>query len=793
MAEIKWTNVNDVGQNQALGVYLNAGDRQIGRVQDLFNVGTGFIDSIQARNQKAEQQRRESNTQFVINQMNQAQNLDELNKLQQQGVAQGGQLQGLFGSNIDFGQVNKSLNTWQQDTLGRGEARDNLKDYTDSAIQLKKSINEALAKGDWSTANRLVESSPFSQRTADNLRNATQKVRDNQYGLEIQTMGTSLKLSDEAGKIQQKIQARNDELQKKVDRQMPTSKDKLRTLQDYQQADPVLLDLANQLDSLKKQAKGYNELNNNYGIDQQVKVRNADLVQSLSPEEIEAQLANFDSGVTDSINSDPNNTELQTQNMDPTVSGSVPVNISSMGTTNQANQSAVYNPVSFGSQAIDNINNIFKPRDEPVTLDIPTSREEQVSALRTANQIGTSKAGAGVQEALNNYNNPNNRGSGRNIANMQQQTNADSTFKAMAVDNEENNKYLNELGGSWGKFTQLTTDGRKAINSYISGSKDKKGNDIPPEANTFVTDNVKRVKEDIAQGFINKKPNLSEIKASANLYNIISNAKVNDIINEASTSGQLDPIKVNAAVDKYMSKDSWWDNFWIKREAKATLRENPELLPYVISLYDDWARENGEKEGSDKPNYDGDNNDFINGLAVLTTLGSEDINQIEQDFRAIDNQAESFIGSSQYLAEFATWAIEKEGNFTKDEADNKLVELGLAEGQMWAENAKELQRAKGKDTLSNIEREYVKRVTNKFTEALKDNRELLFTSRAGMYRPRSNSGVIKLDITAEEWQGLLKASEDYALDPVILRQVNEVTQGIENGNITLNIKNSKKK
>lgn len=168
MAQIKWTNVNDTGANQALSMYLNAGDRQIGRVQDLLNLGADALGSIENNRLKAEEQARKANSDYVINQMNNAQSLEELEALRRNGYADANYLNRAFGINgINLGDINQAAKTWQQDTVKRAEANDLNKDFSSQGQATIQAIQAALASGDYTKAQKLIADN------RDNISNST--------------------------------------------------------------------------------------------------------------------------------------------------------------------------------------------------------------------------------------------------------------------------------------------------------------------------------------------------------------------------------------------------------------------------------------------------------------------------------------------------------------------------------------------------------------------------------------------------------------------------------------------
>lgn len=157
MAQIKWTNVNDTGANQALSMYLNAGDRQIGRVQDLINLGADALGTIDSNRVKAEEQAKKANSDYIISQMNNAQSLEELEALRRNGYADANYLNRAFGTNgINLGDINQAAKTWQQDTVKRAEANDLNKDFSSQGQASIQAIQAALASGDYTKAQKLI-------------------------------------------------------------------------------------------------------------------------------------------------------------------------------------------------------------------------------------------------------------------------------------------------------------------------------------------------------------------------------------------------------------------------------------------------------------------------------------------------------------------------------------------------------------------------------------------------------------------------------------------------------------
>lgn len=157
MAQIKWTNVNDTGANQALSMYLNTGDRQIGRVQDLINLGADALGTIDSNRVKAEEQARKANSDYIISQMNNAQSLEELEALRRNGYADANYLNRAFGTNgINLGDINQAAKTWQQDTVKRAEANDLNKDFSSQGQASIQAIQAAIASGDYTKAQKLI-------------------------------------------------------------------------------------------------------------------------------------------------------------------------------------------------------------------------------------------------------------------------------------------------------------------------------------------------------------------------------------------------------------------------------------------------------------------------------------------------------------------------------------------------------------------------------------------------------------------------------------------------------------
>lgn len=178
MAQIKWTNVNDTGANQALSMYLNAGDRQIGRVQDLINLGADALGTIDSNRVKAEEQARKANSDYVISQMNNAQSLEELEALRRNGYADANYLNRAFGTNgINLGDINQAAKTWQQDTVKRAEANDLNKDFSSQGQASIQAIQAALASGDYTKAQKLIADNRgnISNSTFNNLTAAATK------------------------------------------------------------------------------------------------------------------------------------------------------------------------------------------------------------------------------------------------------------------------------------------------------------------------------------------------------------------------------------------------------------------------------------------------------------------------------------------------------------------------------------------------------------------------------------------------------------------------------------------
>ena len=193
MAEIKWSNVDGSALN---GAVSNANSAVNNYVRTLFGLGSNveeFTDKLQKRSDETAKWNRNQNTQQIINQMNDVDSLEALQKLQTQGVGNAQNALNQFNGQVDLAALNEAKNTWAVDTEKRASSKDNLLDYSPEQKALMSEIQNDILTGNIEGAQAKLNSSNFSNKEKSNLVNSIYKAQENNKDF-------NLKYADTAGK-----------------------------------------------------------------------------------------------------------------------------------------------------------------------------------------------------------------------------------------------------------------------------------------------------------------------------------------------------------------------------------------------------------------------------------------------------------------------------------------------------------------------------------------------------------------------------------------------------------------
>lgn len=158
MAELKWNNMGDAGANSALA-NLQAGLKtQAIHANTLGEVFTNLIDKSEERFNKARDEAKDRNAQLLISQMNNANSLEDIQKIQ----ASLNEQLGVFGSNIDLGKYNTARKSWEVEAKNRNDGLMALRDTTPEAQSIMSKASELIRAGKFKEAEAFIQQSSNS-------------------------------------------------------------------------------------------------------------------------------------------------------------------------------------------------------------------------------------------------------------------------------------------------------------------------------------------------------------------------------------------------------------------------------------------------------------------------------------------------------------------------------------------------------------------------------------------------------------------------------------------------------
>lgn len=185
MAQLTWQNVNADGLNGAVANAQNASNTMYSRVGDLVKAGQGLLGNIEQGIKDQWEFEREENTQEIINRMNRANSIEEMNAIRNSIAS--GSLRNQYGNKVDLSKINQAQASWIDDVNTRASKLNESKDWSDAAIQLKSQIDSLIVAGRAGEASKLLAENAgmLSNRTASNLMNS---IINNARDLEQKTV-----------------------------------------------------------------------------------------------------------------------------------------------------------------------------------------------------------------------------------------------------------------------------------------------------------------------------------------------------------------------------------------------------------------------------------------------------------------------------------------------------------------------------------------------------------------------------------------------------------------------------
>lgn len=158
MAELKWNNMGDAGANSALA-NLQAGLKtQAIHANTLGETFTNLIDKSEERFNKARDEAKDRNAQLLISQMNNANSLEDIQKIQ----ASLNEQLGVFGSNIDLSKYNTARKSWEVEAKNRNDGLMALRDTTPEAQSVMSKASELIRAGKFKEAEAFIQQSSNS-------------------------------------------------------------------------------------------------------------------------------------------------------------------------------------------------------------------------------------------------------------------------------------------------------------------------------------------------------------------------------------------------------------------------------------------------------------------------------------------------------------------------------------------------------------------------------------------------------------------------------------------------------
>lgn len=192
MAELKWNNVDGSNTTQGLLAYQNAEKTMYDRVKDFTGGLQNHLGVMQEGLNKAHEYRKDQNTQDIINQMLNTENLDSLKQAQASGLADSFNLRNRFGSEVDLSKINQAKASWVSDTEARANKINSAKDYSDAAVQLRSQVEAKIASGEVEEARKLLANNAgvLSNGLVDKLNEAiiNKHQRDRDFGLQAKQL-----------------------------------------------------------------------------------------------------------------------------------------------------------------------------------------------------------------------------------------------------------------------------------------------------------------------------------------------------------------------------------------------------------------------------------------------------------------------------------------------------------------------------------------------------------------------------------------------------------------------------
>lgn len=209
MREITWKNVNSLANSS--GVQQAIGNLQQS-LSALGNVGTTYIDKRLANEEEYRKNLKQANTDAIINQMQQVQDLQQLAQAKATGVYDLGALQNLSGGLIDGKQFNNAYDSWDKDILGKVQTADTALDYNPETKAALGQYYQAISQGDTARAAELFKNINASRGTTYTLAKDQYNILKDERDYNSKSLKESLDLQNQWIKAKQELETSDEQI-----------------------------------------------------------------------------------------------------------------------------------------------------------------------------------------------------------------------------------------------------------------------------------------------------------------------------------------------------------------------------------------------------------------------------------------------------------------------------------------------------------------------------------------------------------------------------------------------------
>ena len=184
MAELKWTNVNDIGANAAFSNYLEANNSFRKSIMGIGDTLSDFTQTLKQGDAENNQRIRDEVTNSILNRANGIQSQEDMDKYLASGALDNDPLRQQYGWFVNTDKINEAKANLPKDVLNRATDTDASKAYNQEARQLQMQLNDAISRRDNATAQKIqsrlnqITSLASSSANANSLSQLTKDIDD---------------------------------------------------------------------------------------------------------------------------------------------------------------------------------------------------------------------------------------------------------------------------------------------------------------------------------------------------------------------------------------------------------------------------------------------------------------------------------------------------------------------------------------------------------------------------------------------------------------------------------------